>query len=119
MAVLFIMVTGSNAGALERLANETAKYTELETCALGASLLSMADDARVAPKEVYDTLIEPQNRELLKEMIDHAKSQASKVRDLRNYRIEIDTALNAMSTGDNSYTVYITECVIQYYDYEA
>ncbi len=66
MAVLLTMATGLSAGALDRLANETAKYTELETCVLGASLLSMADEANVTPEVIYDTLVAPQNRQLLK-----------------------------------------------------
>ena len=91
MAVLFTMATAASAGALDRLGNEQVKFAELETCMLGAQLLGHADEIGIDPVELYEVLVAPESNDVLKMMIDYATSEAIKIRDLRNYRVDMNT----------------------------
>jgi hypothetical protein len=116
MAVLFTMATAASAGsALDRLANETVKYNELTTCMLGANILSQADDLGLSPKDVYDALMFPGNEDALRMVVEFSNSQAAKIRDLRNYGVDMKTVLGVMDIFNYSYKMYMTECVIGYY----
>ena len=120
MAVLFTMATAASAGsALDRLANERMKYSELTTCMLGAMILAQADDLGVSPKDIYDALMLPTSADVLKMVVEYADSESVKIRDLRDYGVDINTVLDVIDGGNYSYAMYTTECVIEYYSTEA
>jgi hypothetical protein len=119
MVVLLTMATAASASALDRLANETVKYSELKDCTLGAMLLSQSDDLGISPKDLFETLIAPENSEMLKMLVEYSASEAVKIRDLRNYGVDMDTVLDVIDGGNYSYEMYMTECVVEYYGVEA
>ena len=120
MAVLFTMATAASAGsALDRLANERMKYSELTTCMLGALILAQADDLELSPKDIYDTLMFSGNEDALKTVVEYSDSESVKIRDLRNYGVDMNTVLDVIDGGNYSYVMYTTECVIEYYSLQA
>ena len=116
IAVLFTMATAVTAGsALDRLANETTKYKELQSCTLQATLEGLKDKTGYSREQIYNTLMKPENRNSLEKVVKGSKTEARLIKDLRNLGYDENTVSEQVKGNNFVFGMYITQCVTKHH----